>query len=118
MAPPTPSLHRRNSQADKLSKVKKFVARPAGRAELEYDEPPNFDSMTIAQLHMRLTTCGCASSGLISSEYVDRLRSLWREWKEEFETIRTEERRQEFHEERTAMYARSRQCRGAITQHI
>jgi hypothetical protein len=105
MALPTRSLSFRVSPADNLSRVKKFVMRPAGRLELERDEPPDFDSMTIAQLRMRLTTRGCAISGLAPNQYAARLRSLWMEWKGIFGMIRTEEHRQEFREERTAMYA-------------
>jgi hypothetical protein len=76
MALPTRSLSFRVSPADNLSRVKKFVMRPAGRLELERDEPPDFDSMTIAQLRMRLTTRGCAISGLAPNQYAARLRSL------------------------------------------
>lgn len=69
----------------------------------------NVMRMTIAQLRMRLTTRGCSISELAPHQYADRCRGLWKEWKEEFEAIRTEEVVEKFREVRTTMYSRTRQ---------
>jgi hypothetical protein len=94
---------------DRRAAVNKFIARKAGREELEQDRPPDFHNLTIAQLRMRLTIRGCPIAGIPTSEYADRLRILWVSWKAEFDAIKDDERKEDFRQARKALYLRTRQ---------